>query len=441
MTTTESASPSLPTQERQVSVLSINTGKLGEYQALGSPLAGAEAAAKVGDLSAVAAGSAPQNPDDVARQQAQRQDVAYRALGGTDFSRSDAEVLGALQAGAPGMTEDVGKQLLTDARQGYTNDAYQQLSGMGIDFENSTPDQVVARLRDTNRPGGPWTGSDAQVKHFVDAGFAENQRRVAAEAANKTGMSPERVPVASNEQGKEGTDKVKERSVANRQRRMGEAVKKTDTDLGIEPNEKDTSGLPRDESKRTEYIRALAENSEKAENQAVEDTVRQQYEEDSPPPKDGDPAKLAEWAKGYNDYKKSMNEAQQEAEQEAKATEGRGDGKKQTENTQKEVEKPQKQPDGAAKKEEEQARETEDNSASMGNAWKQAKALENAKDDVARKPIEEKIDRIHNANQNIRPRFKARVTIAKAVLIGRDLALMGALGVAGTAASQVGKIS
>lgn len=212
----------------------------------------------------------------------------------------------------------------------------------------------------------------------------------------------------------ENNKTVKERVIENRNRRLGEAVQETDKQLGIQPEEKDASGLPTDESKRTEYVRALAANSEKAGNQAVEDTIRQQYEEDFPPPVDGDRAKLAEWAIGYQDYQKAMHEAQQEAGEAAKKAESEAGQKKKQE-----------------KNESEDSKEKEeDTSTSMGNAFRLVSELNSAENDSARKKVEDKIQQIHNNNPDVRPPFKTRVKIAQAVQISMAALFMVGVGVA-----------
>ena len=188
--------------------------------------------------------------------------------------------------------------------------------------------------------------------------------------------------------------------------------------------EKDEKGFPKDEDKRNEYFDKCTKAKNEAHTAELKATLVRDFENDNPPPNESEnPEEFRKWLNDREAYMNAAEEAKQEAEKVAKDAESGAGAEKQK----------AEREDG-----EEVAEATkEDASASMSNAFRLAQALENAQDDHAHQQVETKINNIDAANQKSSPKFKTKVTICKTILMARSIALMGALGVAGTTAAKI----
>lgn len=192
-------------------------------------------------------------------------------------------------------------------------------------------------------------------------------------------------------------ERVKDRLQKNLSEAQEKAKIKVDDDERFkgEGVVRDESGYPTDPALRQEYFNARQEANKNTLREALVTTASQEYEEDNPPPNEKkDPVGFAKWLEERQEFiDTSVN-------QQDKAKVALDQMKK-------------GQEDPTTK----DAEPGESAEASMFNAIKLSLKLDAAAGEE-RKAVEQQIQEIHDANPNIKPRFKARISIARVLIMG-----------------------
>ncbi len=219
--------------------------------------------------------------------------------------------------------------------------------------------------------------------------------------------------LSSGDYEKSNETKTKERFDNNLKTELQKAHNQTIQELQKEVSnngngqvELNEDGTPKDFAQMARYTEIYSNNSENARNEALRATVTQDYLDRHPKPnRTEDSKKFDEWAKGLRDELNATEEMKKEITELEKGA-PKLESKSSNESTAAKEEKTN--PESKVK----------DEASFMIAIQLAAQSLANIGDKEKSKIIADKINKINTDNPDLKPSFKARVTIAKTLIIG-----------------------